>query len=264
MGVSASSYYEWLNRRPSARLVENSAIRDEVVQVFDRARGTYGRRRIARELNKKREKPLSANRIARRMQELNIAGYRPKSFKKTTIGDPLLEDSPNLLKEITVRQIDKAWVSDLTYIATKEGWLYLCTIMDLCSRKIVGWATRTDMTAEIVIKAFDAACAKRKPTDSVIFHSDKGGQYKSKRFRRKLKKKDFMQSMTGKDHCFDNAHAESFFSTLKRDLIRGKIFATRSEAEAAVFEYIEVFYNRFRLHSSLDYQSPDEFEKNIA
>jgi len=131
------------------------------------------------------------------MQELKIAGYTPPSFKRTTIPDPLIEDSPNLLKDAEACGIDQVWVSDLTYIRTKEGWLYLCTVMDLFSRKIVGWATRSDMTVEIVLEAFGMAHKTRKPEFSTIFHSDKGGQYKSKRFRRKLKRLGYSQSMTG-------------------------------------------------------------------
>ena len=264
MRVSVSGFYSWLNREPSSREKENRELRKLIEHDFTRSKGTYGRRRIAAKLNKEREKNVSINRVERRMKELNVAGYQPKSFKKTTVPDPILEDSPNLVKDATTRGINEIWVSDLTYIATKEGWLYLCVILDLHSRKVVGWCTRSDMTAKIVIEAFDRACAGRKPESEVIFHSDKGGQYKSKKFRRRLKRRGFKQSMTGADHCFDNAHAESFFGTLKKDMIRGVKFESRNQAETAIFEYIEATYNRLRLHSSLAYQSPEEFEENIA
>jgi len=194
------------------------------------------------------------------MKELGIKGYKPPSFKKTTIPDPLIEDSPNLIAACEAQGIEEIWVSDITYIATHEGWLYLCVVMDLYSRRIVGWSTGDNMKAELVIRAFDMAHKQRKSDSKNIFHSDKGGQYKAKRFRRKLRKLGYVQSMTGVDHCFDNANAESLFGTIKTELIRKKILPSRKAAEAAVFEYIEVFYNRVRLHSALDYMSPAEFE----
>ena len=203
----------------------------------------------------------SINRIGRRMKELKIVGYRPPSFKRTTIADPLLEDSPNLTVDAKAHGIDEIWASDITFIATKQGWLYMCTIMDLYSRKIIGWSLKNHMRVDIVIEAFEMAVKKRRPNKPVIFHSDKGGQYKSKKLRRRLARKGFRQSMTGVNHCFDNAYAESFFGTLKKELIRGKAFNTMEQAEAAIFEYVEVFYNRIRVHSSLGNCSPEEFEK---
>lgn len=264
MQVSKSAFYEWLHKKPSKRTLENKDLRDQVAEVFNANRGVYGRRRITEALNEEKAKKLSVGRIARRMGELRIAGYTPPAFKRTTIADPLLEDSPNLVADAAVLGVNEIWVSDLTYVATKEGWLYLCMIIDLFSRKVIGWSTRADMKVDIVIEAFDQAVRSRKPNGPVIFHSDKGGQYKAKKFRRRLQRKGFRQSMTGVNHCYDNAVAESFFGTLKTELIRGKIFASRHEAEAAMFEYIEVFYNRVRLHSSLGYKSPETFERNIA
>lgn len=232
--------------------------------IFDLSRGTYGRRRLTAAVNRDLNKGVSINRVERRMKELKIAGYRPPSFKRTTIGDPLLEDSPNLIKAVQAKGIDHIWVSDITYISTSEGWLYLCVIIDLFSRKVVGWKTSPNMKADVVIDSLKDALKVRRPKGKTIFHSDKGGQYKSKRFRRMLKRNKILQSMTGVDHCYDNAFAESFFGTLKSDLVRGKTFANRDVADAALFEYIEIIYNRFRLHSSLGYQSPEEFEKKIA
>jgi len=263
--VSTSGYYSWVSPHISDQEKANSSLKTQVAKVFDLSKGTYGRRRITAAINKRvKDNVISINRVGRRMKELGIAGYTPPSFKKTTIPDPLLEDSPNLIKAALVKGIDQIWVSDVTYIATKEGWLYLCVIMDLHSRKVVGWSTRHNMKAEIVIEAFKAAIKNRKPSGDIIFHSDKGGQYKSKKFRRMLKRKGFKQSMTGKDHCFDNAHAESFFGSLKSDIIRGVVFSARDIAEDALFEYLEVFYNRIRLHSSLGNTSPEVFEKDIV
>lgn len=264
MRVSKSAFYEWLNRRPSKRALENEVLRKEIREAFDAKRGTYGRRRIAAEINTGKSEEVSVNRVSRRMGELKIAGYTPPSFKKTTIPDIILEDSPNLVGAAQAQGVNEIWVSDLTYVATKEGWLFLCVIIDLFSRKVVGWSARNNMKVDILLDAFDKAVRSRRPNGPVIFHSDKGGQYKAKKFRRRLKRLGFQQSMTGVNHCYDNPFAESFFGTLKTELIRGKIFQTRQEAEVAMFEYIEVFYNRVRLHSSLDYRSPETFEEEAA
>jgi putative transposase len=198
------------------------------------------------------------------MSELKIAGYTPPAFKRTTVPDTLLEDSPNLMKKSHTTLLNTVWVSDITYVATIEGWLYLCVIIDLYSRKVVGWSTRKDMKVELLLEAFNKGTLTRRPPGPLIFHSDKGGQYKAKKFRRKLLRHGFRQSTTGKDHCFDSAVAESFFGTLKTELIRRKPFESRASADNAIFDYIEVFYNRTRIHSSLGYQSPEEFERNIA
>lgn len=261
MQVSRSAFYAWLRAEPSERERENVAMRDQVTAVYNLHDGRYGRRRIADEVNDSREKPVSIGRIERRMKELGLQGYQPRAFKRTTVPDPTFVDSPNLIADCRALGINEVWVSDITYIPTKEGWLYLCTIMDLFSRKIVGWSTRHDMKAELVLKAFDSACSRRKPRQNTIFHSDKGGQYKAKRFRRKLRRQGFRQSMTGVNHCYDNAVAESFFATLKKELIRGKKFNSRAEADAVIFEYIEVYYNKVRKHSSLGNKSPEQYEK---
>lgn len=264
MRVSASSYYEWLKPHTSARQVENQKLRKIAKMEYEKSNGTYGRRRLKTAVNESLDLKVSINRIERRMKELKIMGYTPPAFRITTIGDPLLEDSPNLIKDAEANNINEIWVSDITYVNTKEGWLYLCTIMDLCSRKIVGWSMQSNMKVKLVIDAFNSAVKSRKPKGKVIFHSDKGGQYKAKKFRRRLKNAGFEQSMTGVNHCYDNAAAESFFGTLKRELIRGKIFETRQDAEMAIFEYIEKFYNRRRIHSSIGNVSPEKFEEKIA
>lgn len=259
--MSTSAFYDWLKEKQSPRKVANAEIDVSILSIHRSSKGAYGRRRIAEALKCQKGSNPSVNRVNRRMVHLGISGYTPPAFKKTTIPEPLLEDSPNLLADIKPYRIDQVWVSDITYIATKEGWLYLCTIMDLHSRKIIGWSTGSRMKAEIVIRAFDMANMSRDISRSIILHSDKGGQYKAKRFRRKLSRFGFKQSMTGVNHCFDNAAAESFFGTLKRELIRGRIFESRKEADSAIFDFIEAFYNRYRLHSSLGYLSPEDFEK---
>ena len=189
----------------------------------------------------------------------------PPSFRKTTIPDAATANSPNMLKDsFDLSEPNQVWVTDITYVATREGWVYLCVFIDLYSRKVVGWAIDDNMRADLVIKAFEMAYRCRKPTHGLVVHSDCGGQYKSTRFRRLLWKRKVKQSMTHAGNCYDNAYAESFFSTLKKDLIRGVKFEARESAKSAMFEYIEAFYNRRRLHSGLDYKSPEQFENEIA
>ncbi len=263
MEVSTSAFYDWLKEEQSIRDKDNALLRSKIAKIHDDSKGLYGRRRITAAINKTEKKTVSIGRVCRRMKELGIAGYQPSSFKRTTVPDPLFEDSPNLVADCDACGIDQIWISDITYVRTLEGWLYLCVILDLFSRKVIGWRTRDNMKAELVVNAFDDARKTRGHKEGIVFHSDKGGQYKAKKFRRRLARYGFKQSMTGVNHCFDNATAESFFGTLKRELIRGVKFKTRAEAEAAIFEYIEVFYNRTRLHSALGYESPEGFE-NIA
>ena len=159
---------------------------------------------------------------------------------------------------------DQVWVSDITYISTREGWLYLCVVIDLFSRRVVGISLADNMKASLVVSAFREEFERRQPAKGLIVHSDCGGQYKSKAFRRLLWAKGARQSMTHAENCYDNANAESFFGTLKRELIRGTTFLDRASAISAIFEYIEVFYNRLRLHSSLGYESPEQFEQKTA
>jgi transposase InsO family protein len=200
------------------------------------------------------------------MKELGIQGISPRAFVVTTRDNTKLENSPNLIKDeaLEVTSIDQVWVSDITFIPTKEGWLYLCIVLDLYSRRIVGWDMQSNMKADLVINALRMALKGRKPAPGLIFHSDCGGQYKAGRFRGLLRRYGVRQSMTFAGNCYDNATAESFFGTLKTELVARLTFETREQAKAAIFEYVEVFYNRFRMHSSIGYQSPVEFEKDVA
>jgi putative transposase len=198
------------------------------------------------------------------MNALGIRGISPRKFRRTTIPDPKLENSPNLLKgkePLTVP--NQAWASDITFVPTGQGWLYLCVVIDLWSRKVVGMSMADHMRAELVESALKAALDLRRPKPNLIFHSDCGGQYKATTFRRLLSRKGILQSMTHAGNCYDNATAESFFGTLKTEL--GKCqFSPRREAESTIFEYIESFYNRTRIHSSPGYLTPDEFERQVA
>jgi putative transposase len=265
LGVSRSAYYEWLTETPSLRSEERKKLREAVLAVHMSSRGTYGRRRIRAHLAKAGQAKSIGN-VEKRMQELQIRGISPRAFVVTTKGAPKLKNSPNLIKDeaVKVSRPNQAWVSDLTFIRTDEGWLYLCIILDLHSRKIVGWSMRSDMKAEILMEAAKMSFKSRQPNAGLIFHSDCGGQYKAQKFRALLCRHKVRQSMTFAGNCYDNATAESFFGTLKSELVYRNKFATREQAKAAVFEYIEVFYNRFRLHSAIGNQSPVDFEKNVA
>lgn len=264
MRVSRSSFYDWLGGDRTAREQTNELLRDAAVKSHEKSNGAYGRRRIASDLAKQ-GLCVSVNRVERRMKEAGIEGYRPKSFKITTLGDAR-RNSPNILKNesISPSGINQVWVSDITYIRTREGWVYLCIFMDLYSRKIVGWKAGNNMKKDLVVGALDSAVRDRRPPTGLIIHSDCGGQYKSKLFRRRLKRHNFRQSMTDGGNCYDNAYAESFFSRLKNEWIRDVKFPDRESAYATLFEFIEVFYNRVRAHSSIGGDSPTEFERKVA
>lgn len=263
--VSRSCYYEWLQAIPSKRCEANKLLRDAVYTVHEASRGTYGRRRIAAQIAKQGS-AVSPARIERRMKELGIQGISPRAFVTTTRDNTNLENSPNIIKDeaLVATAIDQIWVSDITFIPTKEGWLFLCIVLDLYSRRIVGWDMQPHMRAELVINALRMALKGRKPPPGLVFHSDCGGQYKAGRLRGLLMRHRTRQSMTFAGNCYDNATAESFFGTLKTELVGRLTFETREQAKAAIFEYVEVFYNRIRMHSSIGYQSPIEFEKAVA
>ena len=263
--MSRSGYYEWLNATPSDREQANSGLRDRLQRVHAASRGTYRRRRL-RAAVEREGTSVSEGRIRRRMKDLHIVGISPRSFVKTTRPDASLENSPNLIKDeqIEVQKSGEVWVSDITFIKTGEGWLYLCIVLDLATRRIVGWDMKENLRAQIVINALKMALAQPAKRVAKVFHSDCGGQYKARLFRGLLRKNNIRQSMTHAGNCYDNATAESFFGTLKSELVGRMKFKTREEARGAIFEYIEVFYNRVRLHSALGNMSPSEFEEKIA
>ena len=233
------------------------------MEIYLTSRRTYGRRRIHATL-KHQGVICGHNRVARLMKNLGICGIgKPK--RKNTTKSGLLGAVPNLLgKGHNTTAPNQLWVSDITYIRTSEGWLYLCTILDAFSRVIVGWSMDETLKSHLVLNALRGPLAKRKLTDPLIFHSDKGSQYRAKVVRRYLKDRAVLQSMTGQDHCFDNASAESFFATLKKELVHRVNFKTRREAKTAIFEFIEVFYNRVRAHSSIGNLAPMRYEESLT
>jgi len=258
--VSRSGYYEFLKRPSSCRSLEDDELRPLVRAAFKTGRKNYGTRRIKKKL-KKQGVAASRRRIGRLMREENLKVQTKRKFKATTNSKHDKPIAPNLLnREFTVSSPDVAYVGDITYIPTREGWLYLAVVIDLFSRAIVGWSMDSRMKAQLANNAMLMAIWKRKPAKGLIFHSDRGSQYASESYRKTLSTHGVLSSMSRKGDCWDNAVAESFFHTLKTELVHHCDFKTRDEARTAIFEYIEVFYNRQRLHSANNYEAPLTFE----
>jgi transposase InsO family protein len=258
--ASRSGYYEWLNREPSQRQLENEELKAKITEIYKQHSGRYGSPRIHRQLV---EEGYNCNikRVARLMSVMGLKAIQKRKFKKTTDSNHNLPLQDNLLnREFDVIQPNKVWVSDITYIPTDEGWLYLATVIDLYSRKVVGWSMNKRMTRQLVIDALNMATKNRKPEKGLIFHSDRGSQYASHDFQKELWKNGMRSSMSRKGDCWDNAVAESFFSTLKTELIYRKKYKNRNQARQDIFQYIEIYYNKIRMHSTLDYKSPENYE----
>jgi len=259
--VNRSSYYEWLNNPEAATRRQDKIFSEKISMIFLKSRSTYGSRRIKEALAKEGI-IISRKRISRLMKENQLWVKTKKRFKATTDSKHQLPVADNLLnRNFSVNVPDKCYVGDITYIWTQEGWLYLSVVIDLFSRQVVGWAMDNHMKAELVNQSLLMALWKRKPKSGLLWHTDRGSQYASKSHRNILKTHRIKQSMSRKGNCWDNSVAESFFHTLKIELIYQTKFKTREEAKKSIFEYIEVFYNRVRMHSANDYMSPVEFEK---
>jgi len=260
--VSRSGYYESLSRAPSNRSLADDALRPQIKGVFEKGRKTYGTRRIKDDLDKQGT-VISRRRIARLMQEEGLAVKTKRKFKPTTNSKHDKPIAPNLLeREFNVETPDTAYVGDITYIPTREGWLYLAVVIDLFSRAVVGWAMGSRINAALVNDALRMAIWKRKPARGLIFHSDRGSQYASESHRKIHLTHGILASMSKKGDCWDNADAvaESFFHTLKTELVHHCDYESRVEARASIFEYIEVFYNRQRRHSANGNEAPLVFE----
>ena len=258
--VSRSGYYNWLTSKPDKWMLENAELLTEIRIIHEQSRQTYGSPRITRELHK-RGYSCSRARVARLMAKNNIYAKTKRKFKVTTDSKHNYPVSPNLLnQDFTAEHQNQIWASDITYIRTLAGWLYLTVIMDLFNRQIVGWSMSHRLTANTTtIPALIDAWQRQQPSEGLIFHSDRGVQYACHDFRNKLSEYRMIQSMSGKGNCYDNAVAESFFHTLKTELVYFEKYETKEQAKQSIFEYIEVFYNRQRLHSALGYQTPVEF-----
>lgn len=258
--ISRSRYYSWLKAPPSEHERRDQELGDIIKQIFRDKRGVYGSPRIYKEL-KAQEQRCSRKRVARIMRENGLRARQKRRFKVTTDSGHIHPVAPNLVKrQFIVESPNRVWVSDITYIRTMEGWLYLCIIIDLYSRKAVGWSMDSRITVELTIDALSMACMHRNPTEGLVFHSDRGVQYAAELFRKRLSEFKMVQSMSRKGDCWDNACAESFFASLKTEEVFHRSYKTRDEARHSIFEYIAVFYNRQRRHSFLDYISPEEYE----
>lgn len=259
--VSRSAYYEWSKHTPSAGALADAELGQRIQAIYDDSRGTYGWPRVHRALRREGVH-VSRKRVARIMRRKGLIGRCRRRWTKTTISDPEVA-AVDLLKRAfgpgTV-ELDRIYVGDITYIWTWEGWAYLATVIDLASRRVVGWAVADHMRTELVSDALRMAIDARRPAPGLIFHSDRGTQYTSKEFTGLLAKHQIIQSLSRPRQCWDNAVAESFFATLKLELIDRQSWATRAQVRRAVFEFVEVFYNRKRLHSSLNFLSPAEYE----
>jgi transposase InsO family protein len=245
--VSRSGYYEWLSSSDCNRAKEDKELTLLIKLIFEEGRGNYGSRTIKKKLERK-DKFISRRRIIRLMREENLICKTKRKFKATTDSKHNLPIAPNLLaRQFEVDKPNRFYVGDITYIATNEGWLYLATVIDLYSRKIVGWGMADNMKADLVNKALLMAIWQRKPARGLIWHSDRGSQYASHSHLKIIQQHGIIQSMSRKGNCWDNAVAESFFHTLKNELIYHCKFKTREEAKNVIFEYIEVFYNRISI-----------------
>lgn len=265
LGVSRSSFYKHSRLLPSTRALENQELILKIKEIHKRSRETYGSPRIHAEL-KAQGFWFGKNRVTRLMRENGIKGKVHRRLKFNPCRHYDYRDGKDLLRrEFKTSQPNRVWVSDITYIPTQEGWLYLTVILDLFSRRVIGYNLTTHMRKDIVLEAFYQAYESREPAEGLIFHSDRGMQYISDTFQHILKTKGVLCSMSRKGNCFDNAVAESFFHTLKTELISRYVkYSSRAKARAEVFEYINIFYNNLRRHSALNYLTPREFEEQYG
>lgn len=262
--VSQSGYYKHISRRPSERKLENEAILKTILKIREEPfKRCYGSPRMTEELRKYGFN-CSENRVARIMKGAEIAATAKAAFRpKTTIQDSNASPSPNLIKDQSPSGPGEIMISDITYVATKQGWLYLAVVIDLFSREVIGWSLADHMKTDLLVKASEMAASHTPITQKTIFHSDRGSQYTSKKMRKWLRTRNAKQSMSALGYCYDNATCESFFSTLKRESFpAGCVFATKTDARRQVFKYIETFYNKERIHTSLGNTSPIKYRRN--
>lgn len=263
--VSRSAFYTWAQHVPSAREVADDELGERIEKIWDDSKGTYGWPRVHAELRRQGVR-ASRKRVARLMRRRGLAGRCRRRWKTTTISDPADLSGVDLLRRAfgpgTV-EVDRIYVGDITYIWTWEGWAYLATVIDLASRRVVGWALADHMRASLVCDALNMAIANRRPPPGLIFHSDRGTQYTSTEFCHLLATHGIRQSLSRPRQCWDNAVAEAWFGSFKRELIETQSWATHRRLRAAVFAYIEITYNRTRLHSSLGYLTPAEYEDRL-
>jgi putative transposase len=261
-GVSKSGYYAWRSRPPSAQSRADAELLVLINRVHEESRGIYGAPRVQAELRLKHHIFCSRRRVARLMRQAGLVGVHRRKFSGTTRRDPKRETYPDLVeRRFSANEPNRVWVADVTQHETDEGWLYLAVIIDVYSRLVVGWSFAERFTAELVLAALEMALWNRQPAEGVIHHSDHGSQYTSLAFGQGLEHSNVLGSMGSVGDALDNAVAESFFATLQTELLDRYTWPTRQSLRSALFEFIHVFYNRQRRHSTLGYLSPSEFEK---
>ena len=264
--VSRSGFYASRKSVPSARARTDERLRVKVRAIHKMSRGRYGSPRIHAELQERGER-VSRKRVARLMGEEGLRGKKRRRYKVTTNSNHTYPVAPNVLdRKFGVDEIDapdQVWAADITYVPTREGWLYLAIVLDLASRLVVGWSMGETLESSLAVDALNMAIQRRRPAAGLLHHSDRGVQYASIEYRALLEGKQAVASMSRKGNCWDNAVAESFFATVEIELIQDEDWHTRNEARSAIFEFIEVWYNRQRRHSSLEYQTPAEFDKRL-
>ena len=261
--VAKSAFYAWQKQQPSARARVDEQLTNEIKEIYDASRCTYGAPRVHAELRNRGQR-VGRKRVARLMRKAGLVGRTPRRFRRTTIPDPSTQVQVQDLvqREFDPTEPNQLWLSDITYIRTWEGWLYLAIVLDAYSRKVVGWALADHMRTELVTAALQMALMNRQPAPGLVCHSDRGSQYTSTGYRDLLDEHGLRHSVGQPGTCWDNAVAESFFATLKNELIYLHVWPTRQSARTAIFGFIEGWYNRFRLHSTLCYASPDLYEED--
>lgn len=264
-GASRSGYYDWLSADQRVRAQQERALREQIEAVHKQSRGTYGSPRVTAAL-RAHGTSVGHNRVARLMRKAGLRGRQKARFRVVTTdsrhGHPI---APNrLAMQPLPTKADQVWVSDLTYVPTAEGWLYVAGVLDRCTRRLVGWAMGSTLEASLPTAALTMALRQRRPAPGLIHHSDRGVQYASGAYRDLMAEHGLVASMSRRGNCYDNAAMEAFWSSLKNELVHRRRFLTRNEARTAIFDYIESFYNRTRLHSALGYKSTLDYESNLS
>ena len=265
LGVARSAYYAVKKKAQRPRARANVHLGAKARELFEASGRTYGSPRLTVALRRAGES-CGRHRVARLMRKAGLRARQKRRFRpRTTDSRHLCPIAPNHLAERAAppARPGEVWQADITYVATREGWLYVAGVLDACSRRLVGWAADEAMPTALVARAFERAIASQRPAPGLLHHSDRGSQYASDAYRELLRRHGVIPSMSRAANCYDNAKMESFWATMKSELIDGHVFATRAEAKSAIFRYIEVFYNRVRLHGALGFYSPVDFERNL-
>ena len=262
LGVSPSGYWAWSKRPPSARARADAVLSTRISEIHVRSRGTYGAPRVQAELRFEDDVRVGRKRVARLMRTAGLEGVHRRRFVRTTVRDETAAPAPDLVqRSFSAPAPDRLWVADITYLPTWQGFLYLAAVVDVFSRRVVGWSMAGHLRTELILDAIDMAITRRRPAEGLVHHSDRGTQYTSLAFGRRAREAGIALSMGSVGDAFDNALAESFFASLETELIDRSSWRTRADARLAVFDYIEAFYNPWRRHSSLGQHSPAEFER---